>query len=132
MVPPRNPGSESLDDAILDVAAARRRARIPATTEAAIVRMVPASPRPPRSSSGPKPATLHRGSHDILPGPGTPQEPATLYLQAPAPEVNWAELGWAIGCATGAPGDAEGTRGAVLLGTLPQPVFRQPDVTGHT
>ena len=62
-------------DAILDVAAARRRARIPATTVAAIVRMVPAPPRPPRSSSGPKPSTLHRGSHDIRPGPGTPQEP---------------------------------------------------------
>jgi hypothetical protein len=62
-------------DAILHVAAARRRARIPATTVAAIVRMVPAPPRPPRSSSGPKPTTLHRGSHDILPGPGTPQEP---------------------------------------------------------
>jgi hypothetical protein len=54
VVPPRHPGSESLEDAILDVAAARRRARIPATTVAAIVRMVPAPPRPPRSSSGPE------------------------------------------------------------------------------
>ena len=71
MVPPRNPGNESLEDAILDVAAARRRARIPATTEAAIVRMVPASPRPPRSSSGPKPA-LRRGSQDIAPGRQAP------------------------------------------------------------
>jgi hypothetical protein len=65
-----------------------------------------------------------------------PRRPATLHQQAPAAEDAWAEVGYARGCASGAPcrrgipGNADETCGALRLATLPQPVSRQPDVTG--
>src|SRR5450759_2596490 len=67
-------------------------------------------------------------------GAATAQEPAALrpaklHLEVPAAEEGWVDSGWTR--ARGCRGTQIGPR-RVLLGTLPQPVFRQPDVTGHT
>ena len=70
-------------------------------------------PRPGRrgAATAQEPAALH---------------PAKLHLEVPAAEEGWVDSGWTR--ARGCRGTQIGPR-RVLLGTLPQPVFRQPDVT---
>jgi hypothetical protein len=76
-----------------------------------------------------------RASPSILPSPGSAQAGRHEHQGAPAAQR---EPGWrhesedarqAPRAVEVMPGDAVESRGAVLLGTLPQPVFRQPDGT---
>jgi hypothetical protein len=99
---------------------------------ACTVRM--AAPRPPRSKSRPRSPPPARGSHDILAGPERPRRPATSHQGAPAAqrEPRWRheseDARQAPRAVEVTPGDAVESRGALFLGTLPQPVSRQPDV----
>jgi hypothetical protein len=82
----------------------------------ASARMAPVRSIPPR------PGVANISS----PLPEAPCASPRCTWRQPAAEEAWVELGWTKGCGRrGAPGDA-------YEGTLPQPVFRQPDVTGHT